>query len=133
MRILHSGQKPLDASLSTSSSVWQKNSSTKIKVSECGIGVITKDWWTNYIGYTSRSDITQFQTQQTMILQYQQLTGQRRTSVDCFGSKGMRREGKQIHTNRQRIGWQDAHGKKNSVKYGIKQTHQGLGTLVAFK
>ena len=52
------------------------------KESKCGIGVITRDWWTDYAGCINRSDITQYRTQQTMILQYQQLTGRRRTTVD---------------------------------------------------
>ena len=76
-----------------------------------------------------------------MILQYQQLTGQRRMTFDWFDSKGMQREGKKIQTSGQMmngqmergIGWQDGHGKKHSVKYRIKQTHQGFGTRVSFK
>ena len=53
----------------------------------------------------------------------------------------MQNNGKKILTSghmtngqmEKRIGWQDEHEKKHSATYRIKQMHQGLGTLAAFK
>ena len=76
-----------------------------------------------------------------MILQYQQLTGQRKMTVAWFDSKGMQSKENKIQPNGQttsgqmdrRIGWQDERGTMNSIKYETTQLHQDLGTRVAFK